>query len=608
VLESKNLRWVAQPASKKALATDKVINVSREIFLPVAETEPLTTLTIKKSADNVLTVPYTEEILERRCKKLAQEARSALEETGSHLLYLAIGFLIWYEDKNSPEPNQAPLILIPVKLERTHLPKLTTYHCFRPIQIWPGDEKLIHSILETLLLTTQNYQAYLDNLITETKIPLEPTLNNLQTLTAIDVQLLEQLPTDFEASIALALLNPDTLYLVRQFYRQQQKYHQLFKQAIAILKHEQYPLASLQQLEQVTQQLRQLGFNNESPDELNFFLASVERIHEKLQSLLNNPDSVANFPKFLQLRQLANQAPPTLILNKHPAHALETTRLIFKHAQQTFTQLAKQWRAQESDFLLSKLPAAKQIAPLVDELRRYKANWLAWLSVDYRQTKKAIKKFLVAPHLFNKRELLDKLANLVVLKRQLEQETQREQYQQLFGPLFQGIDTDWNQLQQHLDWAQQLSEVLGSVEQAQELLATQADPCGYLLKSTAVIYEQWLRVTKVAEQLKVSFDFHLPVSEFVGKIMARRRWLLEILPLWQQWPILTNKPIISIQGAVRNLLTAWQLRDNNQHHSVLELFMGNAFIGIETDITRWIAIADWLTQLQTIGNLPLEIT
>jgi very-short-patch-repair endonuclease/DNA polymerase III delta prime subunit len=930
VLESKNLRLVAQPASKKALVTDKVINVSREIFLPVAETEPLTTLTIKKSADNVLTAPYTEEILERRCKKLAQEARSALEETGSQLLYLAIGFLIWYEDKNSSEPNQAPLILIPVKLERTHLPKLTTYHYFlsyrdeeietnislaeklandfnlvlpivtdeiepedylkaiaqlvshlprwqvtaaiyldffsftklrmyqdlndkvwpesaklsenvnikqlllgkkspsepkypethldldpltnktplildadssqqrvimaalwrpthlvvegppgtgksqtitnliaaalsqhksvlfvaekkaaldvvrnrldqaelgefclelhshksqkselhtdlrkrltkkydkvspleqdieelnvqkqqllaysrlvntpvgpnqekiyeifwkverlrselleeplsfainnpffcnrdefnhkvhkltefagqyaalsptviqdwqgfRPTQIWPGDEKLIHPILDTLLLTTQTYQAYLNNLITETKIPLEPTLNNLQALTTIDVQLLEQMPTDFEASIALALLNPDTLDPVRQFYSQQQKYHQLFKQAIAILKHEQYPLASLQQIEQVTQQLRQLGFDNESPLELNFFLAHVDRIHEELQSLLNNPDSVAHFLKFLQLRQLANQAPPTLILNKHPAHALETTRLFFKHAQPTFTQLAKQWRAQEADFLLSKLPTAEQIAQLVDELRRYKANWLAWLSVDYRQTKRTIKKFLVAPHLFNKRELLDKLVNLVVLKRQLEQETQREQYQQLFGPLFQGVDTDWNQLKQHLDWAQRLGEVLGSVEQAQELLAAQADPCGYLLKSTAVIYEQWLRVTKVAEQLKVSFDSHLPVSEFVEKIMARRRWLLEILSLWQEWPILTDKPIISIQGAVQNLLTAWQLRNNNQHHPVLKPFMGNAFIGIETDITRWIAMADWLTQLQTVGHLPLEL-
>lgn len=930
VWEGKNLRLVAQPASKQTLATDKIINVSREIFLPVVETEPLTILTTKKSVDNVLITRYTEEILERRCKKLVQEARSALEETGNNLLYLALGLLIWYEDKNSSEANQAPLILIPVKLERTHLPKSSTYHYFlsyrdeeietnislaeklandfnlslpmitdeikpedylnqiaqivrslprwqvtsaiyldffsftklrmyqdlndkawpvaaklsdninikqlllgrklpnkpkyleipldldsltnqiplildadssqqrvimtalsqpthlvvegppgtgksqtitnliaaalsqnksvlfvaekkaaldvvkarldqaglgefclelhshksqkselhtnlkqrlakeysevsqlaadikelkaqkqqllaysrlvntpvgpyqekiyeifwkierlrselppeplslpidnpffynrdefnykihkltefarqylslsptvlhdwqgfQPTQIWPGDEKLITTILETLLLTTQTYQAYVDNLITATKIPLEPTLDTLQALTTIDVKLLAQLPTDFDAAIALALLNPDTLESVRQFHQQQQQYNQLFKQALAVLKPEQYLLTSLQQLEQVTQQLRQLGFNNESPVELNFLLAHFERIHEELHSLLNNPESVAHFIKFLQLRELANQAPPTLILNKHPAHALETTRVLFKYAQQTFTQLAKQWHAQAADFLLSQLPTAEQIMQLRDKLSRYQANWLAWLSTDYRQTKRAIKKFLVVPQLFNKRKLLAKLANLVVVKRQLEQETQREQYQQLFGPLFQGVDTDWIQLQQQIDWSQQLAEALGSAEQAQELLATQADPCGYLLKSTAVIYEQWLRVTKVAEQLKVSFTPHLAVSEFVEKIMARQHWLMEVLPILQSWPLLTDKPIISIQGAVQSLLLAWQLRDDNQHHPVLEQLLGDKFSGITTDITRWLAIADWLTQLQTVGNLPVEL-
>ncbi|MDM8569501.1 DUF4011 domain-containing protein, partial [Thiotrichales bacterium HSG1] len=56
------------------------------------------------------------ETLEKRCTKLIREARNAVEETGSNLLHLAVGFLQWYEDE---VPSQAPLILIPVKLERT---------------------------------------------------------------------------------------------------------------------------------------------------------------------------------------------------------------------------------------------------------------------------------------------------------------------------------------------------------------------------------------------------------------------------------------------------------------------------------------------------------
>lgn len=89
--------------------------------------QPSSTTKFKKSSDTLLPTAHTEEKLERRCRKLAQEARIAIEETGSNLLYLAVGFLEWYENNQSNLSTQAPLILIPVKLERTHLSRMTTY-------------------------------------------------------------------------------------------------------------------------------------------------------------------------------------------------------------------------------------------------------------------------------------------------------------------------------------------------------------------------------------------------------------------------------------------------------------------------------------------------
>ena len=56
--------------------------------------------------------------LQKKLLKIAREARTAEEEQGVSVLFLALGFLTWFEDPSSDKPREAPLILLPVKLER----------------------------------------------------------------------------------------------------------------------------------------------------------------------------------------------------------------------------------------------------------------------------------------------------------------------------------------------------------------------------------------------------------------------------------------------------------------------------------------------------------
>jgi hypothetical protein len=51
-----------------------------------------------------------------RARHLDREARTALEEGGATVLYLAIGFLRWFEDATAQEPRLAPLLLYPIEL------------------------------------------------------------------------------------------------------------------------------------------------------------------------------------------------------------------------------------------------------------------------------------------------------------------------------------------------------------------------------------------------------------------------------------------------------------------------------------------------------------
>lgn len=69
--------------------------------------------------DSKLQTNDTETVLQNRLLNTFYAARTSIEEQGVNILFLAIGFLHWYEAENSEELRKAPLILIPVTLERS---------------------------------------------------------------------------------------------------------------------------------------------------------------------------------------------------------------------------------------------------------------------------------------------------------------------------------------------------------------------------------------------------------------------------------------------------------------------------------------------------------
>lgn len=63
-------------------------------------------------------VDLPEEELYRRAVDIYRKAQTALQEGGANTLYLALGFLLWKRDEKDVRRFRAPLILLPVTLER----------------------------------------------------------------------------------------------------------------------------------------------------------------------------------------------------------------------------------------------------------------------------------------------------------------------------------------------------------------------------------------------------------------------------------------------------------------------------------------------------------
>jgi len=65
-----------------------------------------------------LYIDLEEKELDRRLIEIWRSARTSLEETGSNILYIAVGFLAWYETLQSADRRLAPILLLPVELVR----------------------------------------------------------------------------------------------------------------------------------------------------------------------------------------------------------------------------------------------------------------------------------------------------------------------------------------------------------------------------------------------------------------------------------------------------------------------------------------------------------
>ena len=73
----------------------------------------------KEGSRAAFPTPHDEKNLQSRLLATYYAARTHIEERGLNILFVAVGMLHWFEDDSSEKEIRAPLLLIPVKLERT---------------------------------------------------------------------------------------------------------------------------------------------------------------------------------------------------------------------------------------------------------------------------------------------------------------------------------------------------------------------------------------------------------------------------------------------------------------------------------------------------------
>lgn len=127
VNESKPMSFLGKPDPKKTKAKLPSTELGKESdsqseltdpseddidILPQDEDESTDQFDLKLNTLETLTS------LDRKLTRIWRDSKVALEEQGVNILFLALGSLEWYEQESSEEKRVAPLILLPVSLDR----------------------------------------------------------------------------------------------------------------------------------------------------------------------------------------------------------------------------------------------------------------------------------------------------------------------------------------------------------------------------------------------------------------------------------------------------------------------------------------------------------
>jgi hypothetical protein len=108
VRDGRRMRFGHDPTAREAVSEDEPLLLPS----PSAEADDA------RYTDLTLQTRFGQDRLQKKLLAMAREARTLEEEQGINALYIAMGFLRWYEDPKSETLREAPLVLVPVALKR----------------------------------------------------------------------------------------------------------------------------------------------------------------------------------------------------------------------------------------------------------------------------------------------------------------------------------------------------------------------------------------------------------------------------------------------------------------------------------------------------------
>jgi len=378
-----------------------------------------------------------------------------------------------------------------------------------------------------------------------------------------------------------------------------------------------HSIEQIQKLLQLTQNLLELGYGHLMPVDLKMVIEMLTAITQhfiELKTLAMTecsclPEPPKNLSDALRLMHIADvleKSPLDIIMNGHPENVLEIAPNLCNSARLECTALQNELSILRNFFDMSVLPKYDELSEITGVLKKYHNSLFAFFNKDYRIARKLVKDFLTDKKHLKTKDLVNHLEKMVNVSKQLDNVHAHKNYKRILGPLYKGIDTDWEHLNSVISWCQSFREAVGSQKHAMTLLPNILDIKENTLKTAKKVKESWNKLSGELEKINTSIqsgvDFEVQLDVF-NKLQVK---IENAARQFFQFKELENVTFDLLNECFYSLVLANNIEDATNNNKDYQETFDNFFNGVRTEVVSIKLMADWVTSLQNQSKLPIE--
>ena len=382
---------------------------------------------------------------------------------------------------------------------------LNLWKGFEPDRLLPGDnEKIKDKIIDEL----KNVESLKKFILKHKATPIfsEPKLNHhdIESLSKIDVICLENVPDKITEKIAVSFLDEDAVRCLKKLESSIEKYNNLIDTVRNGL--DNYDTSNDQELHDLINALKKiesLGYGALELSNINNLIKIIPEIIEDIKFIksemfyvkeffLKAPNNFQCILTIIDLKKLLDQAPSETILHHYKNHGLKLAETFFERSFEEYNSLVEERERLSETFKIDKSPNPDDINQLIDNYSQYYGKIKRIFSLNFRNTKKEIKKFLNENKFEKNKDYIKSLNELSIYKKEVNNFENLNDYIDVLGPDFKGINTNWNLLKEIITWSQLLLKELDS------------ESCSVAFLSNYLSNKE--KIIKVLSEIKSKFD------------------------------------------------------------------------------------------------------
>lgn len=492
------------------------------------------------------------------------------------------------------------------------------FNGFSPINLLPGDEQSFKALLSDLIETSKYLTGFLVSVLNEHRLPLTQTFGEIEKIANINIELIANIPDCFEQSVAAQMLSPKAIKAAYKLREDISEYNRLIASVDGLLKN--YQSLSVEQSLRLKETILSIA-NGHGNYTINTLESLMDEAHKTVKLLyelkiiadtvkdvlIEDINSIKHFRTLISIINLIINAPNDIDINHHIAHMSPYATQILHKAKNEATGIKDKIKSFDSFFYSSRLPRHQELKKISSDMHIYSAKFFAFLYPTFRKIRQTVSEFVTDRKNIKHPQIVSKLYEMAELLERAENILNNSEYAHVLGPLYKGIETDWERLESHISWSQSFKNIVGTQVFAEKIIGNINHCRDLAFKLEKNVKNTIEQVEIILQKLQIDIETGISIYDTIKKNHELTDKIQTILNAIAPYVKNKDTAIAELPSAFNDYIRSEQIRGKIENNYYCKEFFGSSFDGINTDVKKLCTIADWISLLSTEGNIPQNI-